>query len=80
VRKPLPEKLGGKLWFFLLMIAIGCSGVIHGALKGVGLNIIGGVMVIAIYVAQTIQLVRDVRLARYLKQHPDIAKTYYAGY
>ena len=78
VSSHLPETLGGEVWFSLFMIVMATAAIFWGFVNESGRNIFGSILVAVIFIYRLVTRVRKVRLARLLKQNPEIARIYYS--
>ena len=78
MRPALPEKLGSEFWFSLFMVVLCFFIAFVGFYRGFGYPAsVGGLLGIS-YVYRLLKHVQNVRLARRLKQDPEIARLYHA--
>ena len=78
MRRSLPDRLGSEFWFALVMIAFGLAGALFGLVSESGTKIAMGVLIALLFAARLVQHVRDVRLARWLKNNPKMSRIYNA--
>ncbi|WP_448663364.1 hypothetical protein ACG3SL_01445 [Sphingomonas sp. CJ20] len=76
MKSALPEKLGLAFWLGLPMIATSLWFAYLGYMTGSGRNLLGSLLVAAIFAWGMFDRAQKVRLARLLKQNPRVRQSY----
>lgn len=74
----LPENLGSEFWFALFMLPLCCSGSYLGFAGDNPTAASVGALLAFFYIHRLVKRLRDVRLARHLKQNPELLRIYNA--
>ena len=72
----LPQKLGGEFWLSLPFIPVSLFFAYLGFASGSGRNLVGSLVVAAIFIWRVYSQVQKVRFARLLSQNPEIQRIY----
>jgi len=76
LKNVLPQKLGGEFWFACLVIPISLFFAYLGFSTGSGRNLVGSLLVAAIFLWRMFDRIQKVRLARLLSQNPEVSRIY----
>ena len=72
----LPLKLGNELWFSFSMVPFALFFAYLAVLQESGRNLVGSLLVAAIFMGRAYDRMRKVRLARFMGEHPEWQRIY----